>query len=80
MLKLQTSNQQAIEDFNKLPERSRSEIKRKWSDKAGVTERTFLNRLNNADFSVDERIIFDSICKDYFTLMPQLLNKVPEGA
>lgn len=78
MLKLQKSNQKAIEDFNKLPEKSRIEIKKKWSERVGVSERTFINRLSHADFSVDERVIFDEICEDYFVLMPQLFTKTSE--
>lgn len=78
MLKTTITNKEAIDSFNRLPEKSRHEIKLNWANRVGVTDRTFSNRIAKGDFSLEERKVFDELCNEQFAIMPELLEELVE--
>lgn len=78
------TNRQAIDNSKKLGKKALGEIRKKSLVKMKIKNSVYSDMLRNASFTVDQRAIYDKICKPYFDIRPEVLEpeimeeKVPE--
>ena len=70
-----SSNRQVIENYKKLDKRAISEIRKKCLNKLQISQQKYFRLIRKYSFTVEERKIFDEICKPYFEIRPEVLEE-----
>jgi hypothetical protein len=69
------TNREAINNLKRLGKKAVGEVSRKCMAEMNIKESAFGKTMKEASFTVDQRLIFDKICKTYFEIRPEVLEE-----